>query len=169
MSGEALLEQEVGEGQSIAAALVRRGSRPRPSVAGVAETERAVNKWIVALKKVHESGALVVKPGESLWLFSRDALETRATATLEKRAGSILQYVVWAARRRMVAFPLSEEAVQEYLRESAALPAISGSSFLVALAFMGHVFRVDVDHVMTPRSRGLACARGRRSRRLLCL
>ena len=133
----------------------RRATGIPPGMTDVAERKAALAKWHVILSAAFDAGIMHGKKGD-LDLLAEEVLECKATATLEARGGSLLLFMAWASRGDEEAFPVREDMVLRCLRHAQTVAATRGTRFLEALGFFGYLFSVEVDHIFTPRARGVA-------------
>ena len=141
----------------------RRRSGLPPSAADGHRRQAVLAKWVGIIKVFSDFGAIKVKPRD-IELLVQETLEPKATATLDKRGGSLMLYLAWAQRRGLDPYPVEEDIVAEYLRSSASAAATWGQAFLEALGFAGFLFRFDVENAFVPRLRGIAHGGMRRKR-----
>ena len=88
----------------------------------------------------------LLKTDAALIALMKDFFAKKSTATLNKRAGSILRYIHWCHKRSVVAFPLEEARSYEYCKDIEASDAKSAStvaSFRQAVGFMKFAMEVD--------------------------
>ena len=140
----------------------RLRSGPPPLVQDAADRAKAIQSWVAILKAVQEGGGLPA--AKNLERLARETLETKATATLTTRMCSLGLYKRWASQQGLVLYPFREGVIHEYLRAAALAAPTRGQRFLEAAAFLGHMFKVDVEPAFGPQSRGIAAGGLKRKR-----
>lgn len=165
-------------GQSLVAAngpayvrAVRRLKNVSWTEGKLVERDRAIEMWRIILnqslvssvtgRQLLEDGA-TMKSDCSINSTIRDTFQPKSTATLLKRAGSLLRYVKWciSSSVTLVPFPITESTTYQYLMQlrSSLAAASVGTDFRSALAFCQGTIGLDgVDNCLeSARCQGVA-------------
>jgi len=135
-------------------------SGPPPLAADTAARARALARWVEISREIRPGLAKKVDHELSI----QEVMETKATATLLTRASSWTLYLNWCRASRVKPVPLTEETVNAYLRYAAVVAPTRGQKFLEAAGLAGYHLSLDVDHIFTPRARGIAAGGLKRKR-----
>jgi hypothetical protein len=165
---EARAQRIEGE-DALTSAPIRRGLRLRLAsgpIAGTADANdrsRTITRWCEVLKVIGDCGAFRPRVRDYR-LFAEEVLEGKATATIHSRSCSWGLYLKWTGVVGVAPFPIVAENIEEYLRHAKQVAPTRGTKFLEATAFLGHLFKVDVEAAFTPRARGIALGGLKRKR-----
>ena len=96
--------EEISTSDAVVVVPKRRRSGLPPCAADGLLRQAVLQKWVGIIKVFADFGAVKVKPRD-LELLVTETLEPKATATLEKRGGSIVMYLAWTKRRSLDPFP----------------------------------------------------------------
>ena len=156
-------EQEAARIEVLRAA-GRVTSGPSPGAADLAEGEAALTKWVPFVRVAAEAGAVKgTLPMRPSWPRSP---ECKATGAIMARGESLLLYLGWAKRQERRPFPVEEGVIFE-LRFATQQSPSHASRLLGVHAFMGYLFGVRVDDVLSARARGIALKGLKRKRETL--
>lgn len=128
------------------------------------ERKAAVRKWTSLIAVQPGAWDIAVRhfsAGEMMQVGNladsvKDALATRASATLHSRANPMFRFLTFCNSIGVNAFPISEATVYAFLKHQDFAPTFP-RSFIISLAFAFHVLglRGDKD-VLTGRTKGVA-------------
>ena len=114
--------------------------------------DKAVKRWLVALRAMGQSSPVTAMVDQSGEEVMQDVFAKKKTGTLEVRSSAILLYIRWCHSKGFDPFPISEDLCYIYvdeLRKNNA-PATRANSFISALAFCKGTFMIaGVDAILT--------------------
>ena len=133
-------------------AVARRVRNMNSSYTAEATRAYAMNKWKLIIQsspKHSEVGRLLQKQIWDLYDDSQllqtleDIFSVKSTATLLKRANCMMKYLLWCSKKRLLAFPVSEQTVYTYLYDAAHVSPTGPSAFKEALNFSASLIGLD--------------------------
>ena len=141
------------------------------------DRKAAYKKWTALILEDPGSWSIArPKPGDTLTEFLqqglnesiKDALGIKATSTLHGRANPLVRYVQFARDRNVDPFPIKEELVYRFLKDSDTAPTFP-RSFITSVSFAKHVMGLmQADEVLNSgRVKGYMAIHFAKKRRLV--